>query len=152
MNDARNERNRQPTVQQRKSMLIAQGALYRLGVSEAKNAVRSNLQMDALAKGAIDHLVANASGMFGNLLSLKSFRNGNVQTLLPLLITGISFLSKRRFLLKPVIAGVATLAAAGTLVSFLSRRRNRTQSAIAAADKAEQRKPFDAAPPPARYR
>lgn len=129
----------QLAIEQRKRMLIAQGALYRLGVSESKNAVRSNLHVDALAKSAISHLVANASGAFGTLLSLKNFKNGNVQALLPLLITGISFLSKKRILIKPAIVGMVALAAIGTAAFFMSKKKNRTPPRAADADNAEGR-------------
>jgi hypothetical protein len=127
--------------EQRKKMLIAQGALYRLGISESKLAVRANLQLDTLAKNAISHLIANASGAFGTLFSLKNFRSGNVQALLPVLISSISFLSKRRILLRPALIGAATLAAAGALAFFIARKKKRMQPDVVDADEPQHRRP-----------
>lgn len=126
-NDGHN--TRPVTAEQYKKMLIAQGAMYRLAISESKDMVHANLQLDVLAKSAMHHLMTNASGMFGTLLNLKSLRNGNAEALLPLLIGSISYLSKRRILIKPAIVGITTLAAVGAIAFFLSKKKNRAQSA-----------------------
>lgn len=120
-----------PAVAQRKRMLIEQGARYRAGIGASKDLVRTNLQMNTLAKNAISHLAANASVAFGGLFNLRNFRNGNAQALLPLLISSLSFFSKRRILIKPAIVAIGMLAAVGTLAFFVSRKNRRAQSAEA---------------------
>jgi hypothetical protein len=116
-----------PAMAQRKKMLVAQGAVYRLGVIESRNAVQANLQADMLAKGAIDHLMAGMSGAFGNAFGiatgLKNFTLADAKTLLPFLISTASLLSRNKALLKPVIVGAVALMAAGAVAFFVSKKK-----------------------------
>lgn len=109
---------------QQKSLLIAQGAVYRTGIGESANLMRANLHADVLAKNAINHIVANASAALHNLFDLKSFTSGNLRTLLPLLVSGVSLVAKRKALIKPVLVGAVALAAAGAVVFFLARKKS----------------------------
>lgn len=112
---------------QRKKMLMAQGAVYRLGIIESRSAVQANLQADMLAKGAIDHVMAGVSGAFGNAFGiatgLKNFTLADAKTLLPFLISTVSLLSKKKALLKLVIVGAVALTAAGAVAFFVSKKK-----------------------------
>ncbi|WP_292931757.1 hypothetical protein [Noviherbaspirillum sp.] len=100
----------------RKKQLIAQGALYRAELLLAKEAAHASLQPDSLAKSALHQVARSALAIFRrqNLTGLAGLAGGNLQTALPLVITGISALAKRKHLLKPVllagaVAGVVAL-------------------------------------------
>lgn len=100
----------------RKKQLIAQGALYRAELLLAKETAHASLQPDSLAKSALHQIVRGALAIFRrqNLTGLAGLAGGNLPTALPLVITGVSALAKRKHLLKPVllagaIAGVVAL-------------------------------------------
>jgi hypothetical protein len=110
---------------QRKSTLIAQGALYRSGITASQNAVQANLHVDALARSAVHHFAARSSAVLATLLSLNSLRKGNLRAVLPLLTTGVSLLAKRGAV-KPMLRGAAVLAAVGAGAFFLIRKKRAT--------------------------
>lgn len=119
------------THEERKRKVLAQGALYRLGVMEAREVVRENLSAESLAKTALNRVFHAATSVFGggkslqSLKSLKSLSSAsgvNMQTVTPLLLTGVSLLSKR-WLRKPLMYG-GILSAVGGLAYYLSRRRS----------------------------
>lgn len=103
----------------RKKQLIAQGALYRAELLLAKEAAHASLQPDSLAKGAMQQIARTALAIFRRrnltgLAGLAGLAGGNLQMALPLVITGVSALAKRKHLLKPVllagaVAGVVAL-------------------------------------------
>jgi hypothetical protein len=128
------------TLEQRKKILIAEGAMYRLGLTEARHEVLSGMRVDVLAKTAFSHLAANGHAALEKVFSmqgLKNFNPASLKILLPLLAPvlsggwpvltrswpvltrGFSRLSRRRDLIKPVAVGSASLlgvAAVGFLV------------------------------------
>ena len=116
--------------EERKRKILAQGALYRLGVMEAREVVRENLSAESLAKGALSRVGRFAASLFGggrtvqSIKSLKSLSGGlgnlNLQTVTPLLMTGASLLS-RRWLRKPLMMG-GVIAAVGGLAYYFSQR------------------------------
>lgn len=118
------------THEERKRKILAQGALYRLGVMEAREVVRENLSAESLAKGALSRVGHFAASLFGggrtvqSIKSLKSLSGGlgnlNLQTVTPLLMTGASLLS-RRWLRKPLMMG-GVIAAVGGLAYYFSQR------------------------------
>jgi hypothetical protein len=116
-----------PVMAQRKKKLVAQGAIYRLGVIESRNAVQANLHADTLAKGALDHLMASVPGAFsnafGNATGLKNFTLADAKALLPFLISTVSLLSRKKALLKLVIVGAVALTAAGAVAFFVSKKK-----------------------------
>jgi hypothetical protein len=120
MNDTRH--NTLLPVADRKKMLIAQGALFRAEIMHAKEVTRAGLRPDSLARGALSHIGLAA------LAALKS-RGGpsvagvNVQSLLPLVITGISLLSKNPSLKPALRGGLAAAAAAITAVLVWKRKK-----------------------------
>jgi hypothetical protein len=117
------------TAAQKKKLLIAQGAAYRLGLIESKNTVSANLHADALAKHAFSRLAATASTALGHGMSIRSFAEGNFQTILPLLLSGFSLLAKRRRLIKPLLIGAVVSAAAGIAASLVRRARPKATAA-----------------------
>lgn len=121
--------NTEQTAAQRKQMLVAQGAMYRRGLVESKNELRANLQPAVLAKSALNSFVTTASAALGHGFSLNNIRSANLQTALPLLISVISLLIKRRGLIKPVLIGGIALAAANGIMRLVSKKKAARQSA-----------------------
>jgi hypothetical protein len=116
------------THEERKRKVLAQGALYRLGVMEAREVVRHNLSAESLAKGALSRAAHFATSFIGGgktLQSIKSLAAGglggvSLQSVTPLLITGVSLLS-RRWLRKPLLYG-GIISVVGGLAYYLSQR------------------------------
>lgn len=116
------------THEERKRKVLAQGALYRLGVMEAREVVRENLSAESLAKGVLSRVGHFAVSLFGGgrtVQSIKSLTAGglgnlNLQTVTPLLMTGASLLS-RRWLRKPLMLG-SVVAVVGGLAYYFSQR------------------------------
>jgi hypothetical protein len=115
--------NEPVSPEQRKQKLIAQGEAFRAQVIQAKYDAHEGLHPESLARGAIDHITT---------VAIAAFRNGgaariaglSLPTILPLLASGVSTLSRRR-LLKPIMgtvlaAGVA--GAAGMLIFKMKKR------------------------------
>ena len=115
--------NTETPAELRKKLLIAQGAIYRLRLGESKNAVRTNLQPEALAKSAVNSFVSAASARLGNGLSLKTLGDANWQTVLPLLISVVSLLAKRKSLIKPLLLGGVAFAIAGAAARLVLRKK-----------------------------
>jgi hypothetical protein len=126
------------TVEQRKKMLIAEGAMYRLGLREARHEVLSGMRIDTLTKTAFDHLAANGQAAFERVFSMQGLKNFNpanlkilTPLLLPLLTRGFSTLSRRRDLIKPVVVGSASLLAVAG-IGFLVFRWKKVRQANSA--------------------
>ncbi|MGI4849289.1 MAG: hypothetical protein ACRYGK_14290, partial [Janthinobacterium lividum] len=129
----------QPSVEQRKRLLIAQGAMYRLGLSESKHMVASNMRVDLLAKSALHQLLPRRLGSLGGLLSLRTLKYVNFGSLklalplvLPLLTKGVNLLARPTTLIKPVLVGttsVAGLLGAGFLLYRWRKVRQQKASA-----------------------
>lgn len=117
------------THEERKRKVLAQGALYRLGVMEAREVVRENLSPESLAKGALSRVAHFATSFVGGGKTMQSIKalsaSGislrSLQSMTPLLMTGASLLS-RRWLRKPLMYG-GVIAAVGGVAYYLSRRR-----------------------------
>lgn len=106
----------------RKKQLIAQGAVYRAEVLLAKQATEDSLRPDTLARSVLHQAVAAtvAAVRGGNLGGLPGV---NLRTLLPLIMGGISALSKRKSLLKTLMRGVAAAGTAAGVVALVSRKK-----------------------------
>ncbi|HYD60359.1 MAG TPA: hypothetical protein VEC35_08390 [Noviherbaspirillum sp.] len=103
----------------RKKQLIAQGAVYRAEVLLAKESAEASLRPDTLARSVLHQVTAAA---------IAAFRGGNgglpgvnLQTLLPIVMGGISALSKRKSLLKTAMRGAAMAGTAAGVVALVSR-------------------------------
>lgn len=107
------------TIEERKRLLLAEGALLRLSILDARVVVRGNLNPESLAKVALNRVVGAAYSTFGG-----AFSGGNLQALSPLLIGGISLLSKR-YLRKPLMYGSVISAVAG-FAYYLSKKKNQS--------------------------
>lgn len=105
----------------RKEILVAQGAAYRDGIRHSRNNVRDKLHVEALAKGAINHIIMGAYTAFKTGAALKG---GNMKMALPLVLAGISALSKKS-LLKPIAGGAAVLGIVGVIVRLVMKRNAR---------------------------
>lgn len=110
----------------RKKFLIAQGAIYRAEVMLSKQALDASLQPEALARSALQQIAHGALSVLGKRGSLPGI---NLQTLLPLAITGISALAKRKGLLKVLLRGAAVAGAAASVVALVARRKRTPEAA-----------------------
>lgn len=108
---------------QRKAQLVAQGAAYRAGIRVAQHSLKTDLSVDELAKSALSHV---ASAAYAAFKSRTGIAGANLQTLLPLLIGGVSALSKRS-LLKPVMRIALLLGAAAAAVAVVAKKRKAKQ-------------------------
>lgn len=115
--------------EERKSQLIVQGALHRAQIVMARDSVRTGLQPQALARGAMQQLAVSVSSAFrkpgGTGLSID-----RLQTALPLMIAAVSGLMKlksRKPVLKTVMGSI--LAAAVTVAVTVAVSRRKSQSA-----------------------
>ncbi|MDB5776619.1 MAG: hypothetical protein JWP38_2752 [Herbaspirillum sp.] len=99
------------SIAARKKELLAAGALYRAKIIAARTDIAEGVRPGALAKSALAQLSETAK-----IALLDTFRGGvvNPRILSPLLMTGLSFLSKagmRKPLLYVGVAGGAIAAA-----------------------------------------
>jgi hypothetical protein len=110
------------SVAQRKEKLIREGANFRAGMRSSIELVGDNLQTDTLARSIISQLTGTAYAAAGTLLHVKG---ANLQTLLPIVVSGISFVLKAR-LLRPLLRTTAVIGVVGAGAYFLSRRNSQT--------------------------
>ena len=110
----------------RKKQLIAQGAVYRAEVLLAKEFAEAGLRPDTLARSVL-HQVAAAA--------IAAFRGGNggvpgvnLHTLLPIVMGGISALSKRKSLLKIAVRGAAVAGTAAGVAAHVARWKKSKQA------------------------
>jgi hypothetical protein len=110
--------------EERKRRLLAEGALFRIGLMEGRSTVRASLDAQSMAKGALSRIAGAVSSMAGGNFFGKG---SSMQSLLSLLIGGISLLP-RRHLRKPLLYG--SIISAGVVVAcYLSRRQNKARNA-----------------------
>jgi hypothetical protein len=105
----------------RKKQLIAQGALHRAEIVLAQQTTQDSLHPDSLARNALRHLA---------FFALSTFRKRNVSgfpvdipTLLPLVMGGISALSKATPLVKKIAYGTAIASAAAGMAVMFSKKK-----------------------------
>ena len=104
---------------ERKQKLLQEGAAFRADMVKSRDIVRANLNSRSLATILLGRMTGIASSVFGDP---GRFRARNLPAMLPLLLTGASWLSKR-CTRKPLLIGVAVLAAIGG-AAFISSRNN----------------------------
>jgi len=107
----------------RRRKLLAEGALYRIGIMDARERVRANLNASSLAKSAMRRMGGALSSGIGDLFSGKA--GNTLQSLAPLLISGASMLSKR-YLRKPLLYW--GILGAGVVLARYLARKNRARS------------------------
>lgn len=119
------------TTVQKKKLLITQGAMFRLGLTESAHALRTHLQPDVLAKSAMDSIVSTVSSALGHGFNLRSLSDANLQTILPIAISAVSLLVKRRTLIKPVLIGALALGVGSAIARFASEKKHQKQHRVA---------------------
>lgn len=122
----------------RKRQLIAQGAVYRVELLLAKQTAEDGLRPDTLARSVL-HQVAGALITAFRGGSIAGLPGVNLQTLVPIVMGGISALSKRKSLLKAIVRGTAVAGAAAGVVALVTRKKKaRPQAADDTTDDATQ--------------
>ena len=106
----------------RKKMLVAQGALFRSEIIDAKEAARISLHPDSLAKGVFHHLMHTALNTFANR-TIPGLAGLDWERILPLAITGVSILSKTPAR-KKLMRGALVLGVASLVASLVLNRKN----------------------------
>jgi hypothetical protein len=109
------------SVADRKKMLIAQGAVFRAEIMASKEIAHASLHPDSLAKGAINHIMLAALGAFKSR-SGPSIAGISLQTVMPLLLSGMSMLSKNSRL-KPMMRAALAVGAAGIAAALVWKRK-----------------------------
>jgi hypothetical protein len=107
------------SLAQRKEKLIREGASYRAAVRGSRDVVSHNLHAEVLARSVISHLTSSAYSAVGNLLNIKG---ANLQTLLPVAVSGVTFIIKARLLL-PLLRAAVIVGAVGGAAYFLLRHK-----------------------------
>lgn len=114
------------SVADRKKMLVAQGALFRSEIIEAKEVARTSLHPEALAKSAVHRLGRAALVAFAGRAA-PGIAGIDWQTVLPLVIGGVSAVAKKTGR-KSLMRGVLVLGAAGAIASLVLRRKNASRA------------------------
>ena len=102
----------------RKTLLVAQGAAYRSEIRAAEHAIAEDLHLGKIIKSVLSHVAVAA---YAALKSRSESTGVKLQTLLPLVIGGVSALQKRS-LLKPALR-VALLFGAAAVTWLLKKRK-----------------------------
>ncbi len=114
----------QLSTTERKQLLIAQGAALREQVVYCRELAHANMQPGALLKGALFPLAATA---FTALRSGGGAASAglNLQSILPLILTAASTLSKKSFSKPALRTGliIGTVAAAALLIARYRKQR-----------------------------
>lgn len=118
---------------ERKQRLLAQCKAYRIAIGEARDVVHANLGADALAKTAIGLVSVRAQSAFASvsdMFDLKSLTGEKLRRLLPLVVSGVSLLTKRS-VLRPLLRGALVVGSAGTALYFLSKKKKASSKHVA---------------------
>lgn len=115
-----NHRTNVDALAQRKAQLVAQGAVYRSEIRGAERAIAADLNLGKLARSVLGHA---ALMLYAAFKRRTETAGATLQTLLPLVVGGVSALS-RRSLLKPALP-LALLM--GTVALLAKRKEARVQ-------------------------
>lgn len=105
-----------PSLAERKKKLLADGALHRANILIARADISAGVQPGALTREAIGHFSGTARSL---LIETARGVLSNPARLSPLLMTGVSLLSKKAIRKPLIYAGVAGGAIAGII--YLSK-------------------------------
>lgn len=109
------------SVAKRKERLLREAAMYRAAVQKARVSIGHNLHANVFARS----LVAQVKGsVFSTLGSLVQLKGRNVQTLLPIALSIISFATKAKMLV-PLLRIAVVLGVVGAGVGFIAWRKKR---------------------------
>ncbi|MBB3213940.1 hypothetical protein FHW67_003246 [Herbaspirillum sp. Sphag1AN] len=118
--------------EQRRRKLLAEGALYRFGIIEAREQVRAGLTPTGLAKSAASRFSSALGTGVSSLFSGGGNAGKIVQSLTPLLVSGMSLLSKRYVRKSFLYYGIIT---AGVLLArYVARKAKNTDAPDDAAE------------------
>ncbi len=106
--------------EERKRKLLAEGALYRIGIIESRAIVHTNLTPGNLAKGVFERVVGGAYSTVSNLFSGN--RRYNLESLSPLLIGAFTILTKR-YLRKPLLYTGVVSGVVGLVLYFSDNKK-----------------------------
>ncbi len=112
------------SLAKRKERLLREGASYRKAIQKARLTVNSNLHTNVLARSAIAQIKGSMFSMLGNVFKI---RGGNLQTLLPVAVSVLSFARKAK-LVRPLLGGGLVLGAVALGVTVVVRRKKRKAS------------------------
>jgi drug/metabolite transporter (DMT)-like permease len=110
------DRNR--SLAERKRRLLLEGAAFRAEMIRYRDVVRSNMNGESLTKNLLGRVAGKAFSMVAKHPGL--FNASRLQSLAPLLVTGVSLLSKRS-LRKSLVLGSILIAAVGAATYFSGR-------------------------------
>ena len=117
-------------IEERKKILIAQGALLRNNIDASIGIVRANLRAERLARNAVNKLTTAAYNAVEGFFDWNTLRNGDIKKLLPLAMSAYSIITRRK-LLAPILCGTAVVAAISASTFFLWRYKQRVRAAKA---------------------
>lgn len=109
------------SVAKRKERLLREGASYRAAVKQARTAVSHNLHANVLARSVVAQMKGS---LFGTLASLVHLKGSNVQTLLPVALSALSFARKVK-LLRPLLRAAVVLGVVGVGIAVIAQRKKR---------------------------
>jgi len=108
-------------IDARRRRLLAEGALYRLSIIDARTQLHANLTAPALAKTAMHRMVGALSSSIGGIFSGKA--GNTLQSVAPLFMSVLSLLPKQR-LRKPLLyCGALGVGVGVALAGYLLRQR-----------------------------
>ena len=108
----------------RKERLMREGAGYRKAIQKARSTVSSNLHTGVLARNVVAQVKGSMFAILGNVVKIKA---GNLQTIVPVALSVLSFARKTK-LLRPLLRGSVVLGAIAIGVSAVTRRKKRKAS------------------------
>jgi hypothetical protein len=94
---SKEEFSRLTEIAERKKKLMTEGELYRSRITASRQMIRHSLDVQSLSKIALSHFAGIAYARLEDIVSLKGI-SVSLSTLIPVVLQGISFLSKRSFL------------------------------------------------------
>jgi hypothetical protein len=106
----------------RKRKLIAEGRIWRAEVLHAKEAVQEGLRPDSMARRVLGQAAVAGLALLRRKIGFAP-AGINVGTLLPLVVSGVSALARRKALVKPVLRGAAIAGTVAAAAAFLFLRR-----------------------------
>lgn len=103
---------------ERKRYLLEEGAIFRAEIIACRGVVRSRMSSGSISK----NLFGRIAGMAYSMASKQSnlFSASRLQSLAPLLVTGVTLLSKR-YVRKSLIVGSVVVAGLGAAAYFSSK-------------------------------
>lgn len=115
-------RKQPASVSDRKKLLIAQGAMLRADILYSQDMMHAGLRPEALAKSVISHIIPSALNAFKGTGAAASIAQVDLQTVLPLAITGISVVTKRMSV-KAAIRAALAIGAIGVMATIISKKK-----------------------------